>query len=370
MVAMRRFALYAGGFLGPFGGGVMTVLIPDLREHFGVSTGVASLVLPAYLVPFAALQLVSGTIGGRFGAARTVRIAYVAYALASLAAAATSVFGTLLVARALQGAANAFTTPLLLAALAESVAVTTLGRTMGTFAAVQTAGVVSSPLLGGLAGEVDFRLAFVVPAIVAAALALVPLPGRGRRPEHVPGLRSALNRRVAWVSAGAFLAFLAITGVSLLVALRAADDFGVGPTARGALLASFGFAGVVVGRPAGTLVDRYGRVPVACTGALACAVAVPLLGLVPNAWWLAATWLAAGIGSALVWAGLNTLAVEASPANRAGAVSFIGAWKFAGNAVAPLVWVPLYEIRTTLAFGLAGVGCLVLAETVRRVTRA
>jgi hypothetical protein len=71
-----------------------------------------------------------------------------------------------------------------------------------------------------------------------------------------------------------------------------------------------------------------------------------------------------------VWAGLNTLAVEAAPANRAGAVSFIGAWKFAGNAVAPLVWVPIYEIRTTLAFTLAGASCLVLAETVRRVTRS
>jgi len=280
------------------------------------------------------------------------------------------VFGTLLVARALQGAANAFTTPLLLAALAESVEAVTLGRAMGTFAAVQTAGVVSAPLLGGIAGEIDFRLAFVVPAVVALLLALVPLPGRGRPAGAVARLRSALNRRVAWVSAGAFLAYLAITGMSLLVALRAADDFGLGPTARGLLLASFGAAGVIVGRPAGGLVDRYGRVPVACAGALVCAVAVPLLGVVPSAGWLAACWLAAGIGSALVWAGLNTLAVEAAPANRAGAVSFIGAWKFAGNAVAPLVWVPIYEIRTTLAFTLAGAGCLVLAETVRRVTRS
>jgi MFS family permease len=367
---VRRLALYAGGFLGPFGGGVLTVLIPDLREHFGVSTGAAALVLPAYLVPFAVLQLVSGTIGQRLGPARTIRAAYAAYAAASLAAAATSVLGTLLVARALQGAANAFTTPLLLAALAESVPEQTLGRSMGTFAAVQTAGVVSAPLLGGLAGEADFRLAFVIPAGVALVLALVPLPGRGRPVAAVARLRSALNRGVAWVSAGAFLAYLAITGVSLLVALRAADGFGLGPTSRGLLLAGFGAAGVVVGRPAGTLVDRYGRVPVACAGALVCAVVVPLLGVVPSAGWLAVGWLAAGLGSTLVWAGLNTLAVEAAPANRAGAVSFIGAWKFAGNAVAPLVWVPIYEVRAALAFGLAGAGCLALAGTVRRVTRS
>ena len=40
-------------------------------------------------------------------------------------------------------------------------------------------------------------------------------------------------------------------------------------------------------------------------------------------------------GIALLWTGLNTLAVEAAPQNRGGAVSFIGAWKFAGNAAAP-----------------------------------
>src|SRR3954466_5045845 len=181
---MRRFALYAGGFLGPFGGGVLTVLIPDLRSHFDVSTATAALVLPAYLVPFAALQLVSGTIGARLGAARTIRAGYVGYAAASLFAAAAGGIGVLLVARGLQGVANAFITPLLLAALAESVAAATLGRSMGTFAAVQTAGIVSAPLCGGLAGEADFRLAFVVPAIVALPLALVPLPQRESSPRE------------------------------------------------------------------------------------------------------------------------------------------------------------------------------------------
>jgi len=71
----------------------------------------------------------------------------------------------------LQGAANAFTSPLLLAALAESTTEERLGRSMGTFAAVQTAGVVSAPLIGGLAGAIDIRLAFLVPAAVALLLA-------------------------------------------------------------------------------------------------------------------------------------------------------------------------------------------------------
>ncbi|HSD81914.1 MAG TPA: MFS transporter, partial [Solirubrobacteraceae bacterium] len=170
-----RAALYAGGFLGPFGGGMVVVLVPELRDAFGISTSAASLALTAYLVPFAALQLVSGTIGERVGRARAPRVAYVLYGLASLAAAAAGGYGAFLAARAVQGVANAFTTPLVLAGLAESTPDASLGRAMGTFAAVQTAGVVSAPLIGGLAGALDYRLAFVAAAAAAALLAAVPV---------------------------------------------------------------------------------------------------------------------------------------------------------------------------------------------------
>lgn len=366
MQRLQRGALYAGGFLGPFGGGVLTVLIPDLRTEFDVSTGVASLVIPAYIVPFAALQLVSGTIGERLGPARTVRAAYVFYALACLLAAATSGFGLLLFSRALQGAANAFTTPLLLAALAGGTPPVKLGRAMGTFAAVQTAGIVSAPLVGGLAGAVDLRLAFLGPALAALVLAVIPLPGLARD-EHLepPRLRSAVNRRVGWLAAAAFLAYLAVTGLGFLVALHAADEFGLSSTDRGLLLAGFGLAGVVVGPFAGTLVDRHGRVPVTLAGTLVCAAVVPVLGLAGSAGLLAATWVVAGLGSQVLWTGLNTSAVEAAPANRGGAVSFIGAWKFAGNAAGPAAWLPLYTGHPQLAFGIAGAVCLLIAGAVR-----
>src|SRR4051812_32829363 len=145
-----RAGLYAGGYLGPFGGGVIAVLIPELRDAFDATTAQISAGITAYLVPFAALQVVSGTLGERFGVARTIRVAYVGYAIASVAVAATSAVGTFLVARGLQGAANAFTTPLLLSAVAEATPEDELGRAMGTFAAVQTAGGVSAPPIGGV----------------------------------------------------------------------------------------------------------------------------------------------------------------------------------------------------------------------------
>jgi MFS family permease len=183
-------------------------------------------------------------------------------------------------------------------------------------------------------------------------------------------LRDALTPRMRWTAAAAFLAYFAVTGLGVVVALRAGDAFGLGPTARGVLLAGFGLAGVVAGRPAGGAADRRGPVAIALAGALPCCVLIPLLGLAPGAWTLALVWLAAGVCSALLWAGLNVLTVGAAPANRGGAVSLIGAFKFAGNALAPVVWLALYDTDVRLAFALAGVASLAVAAAAARAGSA
>src|SRR4051794_25860313 len=175
--ATPTFPFYVGAFLGPFGGGVVAVLIPQLRDAFDTTTGVVAAAIPVYLVPFAVLQLVSGTLGERWGRRRVVRAGYGAYALASVASGVAPGVGAFLVTRAAAGSANAFLTPLLLAGLADATPPGRLGRNVGTFASVQTAAVAMAPLCGGLLGAIDWRLVFLVPAVVALALATMPPSG-------------------------------------------------------------------------------------------------------------------------------------------------------------------------------------------------
>jgi MFS family permease len=288
------FPLYVGGFLGPFGGGVVAVLIPQLRDAFDATTGEVAAAIPAYFVPYAVVQLVSGTIGERLGRRRVVRTGYIAYAAFSLLAAVAPTIGVLLAARAGAGASNAFLTPLVLAGLADLAPRDRLGRSIGTFGAVQTAAIALSPLCGGLLGEIDWRLAFLAPGAVAVALATVPPPDAVRPPEAQPARwRSVLTPRVGLLSVAAFMAYASVTSLGFLVALRCSDAFGLGSGARGAVLAGFGIAGVLVG---------------------------------------------------------------AVPTNRAGATSVVSAFKFAGNAAAPAMWLPLYSQDPTSAFVAAGVG--------------
>jgi MFS family permease len=351
------FPLYVGGFLGPFGGGVVAVLIPQLRDAFGATTGEVAAAIPAYFVPFAVVQLVSGTIGERIGRRRVVRAGYIGYAATSVLGALSPTIGVFLAARAGAGASNAFLTPLVLAGLADVTPQERLGRSVGTFGAVQTAAIALSPLCGGLLGEIDWRLAFLAPAAVALALALVPPPDAERLPDAAPARwRNVLTQRVGVLSVAAFMAYASVTSLGFLVALRCSDEFGLGSSARGFVLAGFGIAGVLVGRPSGLLVDRVGRIAVTVGGALACAVLVALIGVADTVAGVLALWVGAGAGSTVVWAGLNTLIVEAVPSNRAGATSMVSAFKFAGNAAAPAMWLPLYATDPSLAFAAAGMG--------------
>jgi len=355
-MAKHTLPLYIGGFLGPFGGGVVAVLVPQLRDAFDATTAGVAATIPAYLVPFAVLQLVSGTLGERIGRRQVVRTAYLIYAVLSLAAALAPSLAVFIGIRALQGSANAFLTPLLLAGLADETEPRQIGRAVGTFAAVQTAAVALAPLGGGVLGALDWRLAFVSQTVVALVLATMPPPD-GRRRDDVPRLRAVFTRRVGLLSAAAFAAYAGVTGVGFLVAVLAADEFGLASVTRGVLLAGFGVAGMLLGRAAGDAVDRYGRVPVALTGTLICSALVAAIGFAPGPVVLGALWFATGLGSALVWAGVNVMAVEAVPGNRAGGTSVVSAFKFAGNAAAPLMWLPLYHADPRLGFiGAAALG--------------
>ena len=356
---MRRitFPLYVGGFLGPFGGAMLIALIPNVADGLDASLAQVAAAITAYMVPFALLQLVSGTLAERLGPRRVVRGGYVGFGLAALACAFAPDIWSFLGARAAMGASNAFLSPILLAALSEVAAPDVLGRTVGTFAATQTAGLMLAPIIGGLLGEISWRLAFVLVAVVSVVLAL-PRQSLGAAERQLgsngrASLRSLLNRWIALLATQAALGYLGFTAIGFVLVLVGAEEFDLGSGARGLLIAGYGVGGILLGRYAGSVVDRAGRPATALGGAIACTVGVLGLVFAPGPWSLGLVFFAVGCASTFVWAGLNTIAVESFPENRAGATSAYSAFKFAGVAIAPLIYVPLFHVDPRLPFVLA-----------------
>jgi MFS family permease len=345
-------AMYAGGLLGPFGGGAVAAMLPEVAAGLHTTRTGATTSLTAYLAPFAAMQLISGTYGERWGRRRTVRIAYLVYAAASVGCALSPGLGVFLGFRALQGTANAFTSPLLLAGLSDLVPRERLTRAVGLYASMQAAGQSFAPLGGGLAAQVNWRFAFVGITAAALILALVPPPGTPRSAAP-PRWRTLVNRRVGLTGAAAFAGFAGSAALSFLVALYAADAFGLEPAPRGLLLAGFGLAGLALGTTSGRLVDRFGARACLAVGAAACAGLVGTVGLITSVPWLATQWALAGAAASLLTVATNSFAFTAAPGNRGGSVSTMMAFRFGGTALAPVLWLPVYHADMALGFAAA-----------------
>ncbi|WP_190813109.1 MFS transporter [Saccharopolyspora pogona] len=347
-----RVALHIGGLLGPFGGGVVSAMLPELSRSFAVSQGIAATSLTVYLLPFAIVMLVSGSLGERWGMSRSIRIAYAGYVVVALLAAFAPWFWLFQTSRALQGIANAFTTPLLLAKLAAVTPKERLGRALGTYGAMQAIGQTSAPLVGGLAAEGSWQWAFVGLAAAAAALAISPLPADSRdgAAQRPASLLDAWRISVLLTGGVAFVAWACLAGLPFLVSFRLDDAFSLSPGARGLVLTAYGVAGAIGARLTGGAVDRYGQRAVVCVGLLFGALAVAPIGLVAWLPAVAVAWAVGGVCGQLILVGIHATALTGGASGRGGTISVVTALRFLGMSAAPAAFTGLYRYDAALGF--------------------
>lgn len=331
---------------------MVTPILHEVAGGLDSTPETAAAAVTAYMVPYAALLLVSGTLAERWGRRRVMRLSLLLFVVASGLCALAPSIETFLVGRAFQGATNAFTTPLLVAAISDGTPRERLGRALGLFAAIQAAGQSFSPLVSGISAAVDWRLAFVFPSAVALLLALLPPSeaATGRRAAGRASWRVLANRQLAVAAVLSFLCYLPAVALTVLAILRAEGEFGLGPSGRGLVSAGFGIAGLLCATALGRCLDRLGprRFGIAmnvllAAGLLAAAVgpALPLLvcGVVIT-----------GIAVPGLRSTVNSLAAGSAPSNRAGATSLALSAQFFGGALAPVICVPLYVAHGEPAF--------------------
>ncbi|WP_169748002.1 MFS transporter [Pseudonocardia acaciae] len=366
---IRVGAVYVGAGLGPLGGGVVSPMLPQIGESLGVSTHTSALSLTVYLVPFAAVQLISGTLGERWGRRNTVLGAYLVFVVGALAAAFAPNITVFLAMRALLGLANGFTSPLLLAGLADIVPRHRLTQSVGIYASCQAAGQSFAPLIGGIAAASSWRWGFVAVAVAAGLLALAPPPGAPRPGAAAPRWRPLLSRPMALLSVAAFVSYFGSASLPFLVALFAQDHLGLRPDVTGVVLLGFGVAGMVLGAVWGMLINKVSARWCGVIGAVVTAGFVAAVGLTGSGWQLTVIWTAAGAAASLLNVAMQNLTMRAVPDNRGGALSVVSAFRFAGGALAPVILLPFYQLQAGLSFVIAA-STLVLAIAALLALRA
>ncbi len=159
---------------------IVNVALPSIIDDLGITSVDAEWVQAIYSLVFAALLIVVGRLGDRWGRRRLFVSGAVLFAVASVLAATAQTGGLLIAARAVQGLGGAMMSPTSLALInatyrgqRRAVAFAIYGSVIGGMAAI-------GPLLGGyLTEHASWRWAFginlpVAAAIVIGSLLIVP----------------------------------------------------------------------------------------------------------------------------------------------------------------------------------------------------
>jgi EmrB/QacA subfamily drug resistance transporter len=180
--AQRRLTLAAtilGSSLAFIDATVVIVALPTIEEDLGLGLTGQQWIFLSYSLALAALYLVGGAIGDRYGRRTIFMVGAGGFALASLLAGAAPNEAVLILARTLQGVAGAFLTTNSLALL-RAVYGAESGRAIGLWTSFTSVATILGPPAGGALVEwVSWRWIFLLNLPLAAAAVVLALLGRG-----------------------------------------------------------------------------------------------------------------------------------------------------------------------------------------------
>src|SRR4051794_26988532 len=128
---------------------VVSTALSTIRLDLGASIEQLEWTVNAYNLSFAVLLLTGAAIGDRLGRRRVFARGLALFVAASAACALAPDVGTLIAARAVQGAGAAAIMPMALALLSANIPSELRGRAMGVFSGITGLAVLSGPVVGG-----------------------------------------------------------------------------------------------------------------------------------------------------------------------------------------------------------------------------
>ena len=169
-------------------GTVVTVALPAIDRDLGGGIVTQQWVVDAYLITLSALILLAGSLSDAYGRVRVMRIGLITFGVSSIAVAAAFDPLTLIVARAVQGAAGALLVPSSLALITATMRGEVQSRAIGVWTAFTTGAQLIGPLMGGLFVDLlSWRFVFLI-NVLPIAVTLVLL-ARLKLPEHEADVR-------------------------------------------------------------------------------------------------------------------------------------------------------------------------------------
>jgi len=182
-----------GSSLAFIDGTVVSVALPAMAREFSATGSEVQWVVEAYALLLAALLLVGGSMGDRFGRRRVYAWGISIFTVASIACGLAPSISWLIAGRAVQGIGGALLVPGALALISASFGPEERGRAIGMWSGFSGITAAIGPLLGGWLVDHSWRWAFFI-NVPLAAIVLVLL-------KNVPESRNPALKRLDLIGA-------------------------------------------------------------------------------------------------------------------------------------------------------------------------
>jgi len=169
--ALTLFVLCGAIFLEGIDVAMLNVALPSIRDDLGLSTGLLSAVVSAYVLGYGGFMLLGGAAADRFGRRRMfLGFLAVFVVFSGLGGLATNGW-QLVTARFVTGVAAAFMTPAGLSLITTNFAAGTVrNRALVIYGATGAAGFSLGLVAGGFLTEISWRWVFFAPVLMSALL--------------------------------------------------------------------------------------------------------------------------------------------------------------------------------------------------------
>ena len=327
-------------------------LLPMLADHFAVPIPLVSLLIIAFTLPGIFFTPLAGVLADKYGRKSVLVPSFLLFALAGGACALAPNFPTLVALRFMQGIGAASFGMLNATILGDTFAGNRLSRYMGWNMALLSICTALFPALGGVLGQLDWRLPFVLPVLALPGVWVTlraPLRGAGpARPfmTYLAGMFRAgaapSTRRLLLMT---FLTFIILYGpIITCFPVLAHVRFEAPPAQIGALLTLSSLGTGLASWRFGALTTRFPLVRLLLVSQVCYLVALFTIPVMPTMLALLPALMLYGVGQ-----GLNIPSIQsalmacAPPEGRASIMALNGMLLRLGQTVSPFLFSTLAD---------------------------
>lgn len=370
----RHLLVYGSALLDPLIVLAYNPLVPVLKTEFRVSVDLIALSLTFHMLPFALLNLVSGTVSDRYHRPTVLVYGLSLSTMGSILGALAPNLSVFYLSRIVHGVGSAFIMPITMALVADLTAPSRMGQVMGIFGMFIGSATTLGPLIGGYLASIEWR---IVPTILAVYSGIVALlvrwgfmttetsnPSPPSRSQVAHQLRQSLqNRGVLAASLAGFLLFFTFQGIQPLLA----DYLSLPPLVStqaeiGVFLALIGVTGILFSALSGRIVGRWGSRRTMISGFVTILIPQSLLLVAGSYWSYLAAFALLGSVQRILLTAAQTLTLESAGTSRGSASSIFNFTRYLGFAIAPTVMSAVYLVYGLRVLFILNLGILVLGS--------